>query len=358
MTDTPGWASPDPNAPRGADQPHTGQPQPGPPPPQQYYGQPPGWTPPPPPRYQAPPKPGVIPLHPLSLTDILDGAITTLRRHPKLMLGMSAVVVTITQLLAFPLLSIAQRDLDRIGAGEVLTEDQAVALLGSTLGSIAITFVITFVITLLATVFLSGFLTVVVGKAVLGQPAPFAEVWARLRPRLLPLLGLTLIFLLAAMVIAAPAVLMIVVGSPLLGVLLLFPTGMVMVWLYIMYSLSTPALVLEHAGVIDSLRRSRALVTGSRWRVFGVWLLANVIATILASIIGLPFSIAGGALDIGGGELTTRYLVLTTIGVIIADTITKPFTAAVTVLQYTDQRIRREGMDIELARQAGAGTAG
>lgn len=352
MTDTPGWASPDPNAPSGADQPHAGQPQP--PPPPRYYGQPPGWTPPPPPRYQAPPKPGVIPLHPLSLTDILDGAITTLRRHPKLMLGMSAVVVTITELLAFPLLSIMQRDLDRIEAGEVITEDQAVALLSSTVGSLAITTVIT----VLGTVFLSGFLTVVVGKAVLGQPAPFAEVWTRLRPRLLPLLGLTLIFLLAAMVIAAPAVLMIVVGSPLLAVLLLLAAIVVMVWAYILYSLSTPALVLEHAGVVDSLKRSKALVTGAWWRVFGVWLLASIIAGILALIISVPFSIAGGAFDLGGGELTTRYLVLTTIGAIIAGTITQPFTAAVTVLQYTDQRIRREGMDIELARQAGTETAG
>jgi len=354
MTDTPGWASPDPNAPGGADQPRAGQPQLGPPPSPQYYGQPPGWTPPPPPRYQAPPKPGVIPLHPLSLTDILDGAITTLRRHPKLMLGMSAVVVTIIELLAFPLLSIMQRDLNRIEAGEVITEDEAIALLSSTLGSLAVTAVIT----VLATVFLSGFLTVVVGKAVLGQSAPFAEVWARLRPRLLPLLGLTSIFLLAAIVIVAPAVLIMVAVSPLLGFLLLLAAAGVLVWIFILYSLATPALVLEHASVIDSLKRSKALVTDSWWRVFGVSLLAAVIAYILASIIGLPFSIAGGALDLGGGELTTRYLVLTTIGAIIAGTITQPFTAAVTVLQYTDQRIRREGMDIELARQAGAGTAG
>jgi hypothetical protein len=41
------------------------------------------------------------------------------------------------------------------------------------------------------------------------------------------------------------------------------------------------------------------------------------------------------------------------VGSVIAQTITTPFIALVTVLVYIDQRMRKEGMDIELARAAG-----
>jgi hypothetical protein len=86
-------------------------------------------------------------------------------------------------------------------------------------------------------------------------------------------------------------------------------------------------------------------------------LLAALIAGILAVIIGLPFEYFGdGFASVTSTEptsLSTKYLLLTTVGTIIASTITEPFAAAVTVLLYTDQRIRNEGLDIELARQAG-----
>ena len=40
----------------------------------------------------APPKPGVVPLRPLGLGEILDGAVQTIRLNPKVMLGLSAIV--------------------------------------------------------------------------------------------------------------------------------------------------------------------------------------------------------------------------------------------------------------------------
>lgn len=60
--------------------------------------------------------------------------------------------------------------------------------------------------------------------------------------------------------------------------------------------------------------------------------------------------------SLGGGfsvesALTTKYLVLSTIGAVIAGTITEPFAAAIALL-YTDQRMRRERLDIEPAGMA------
>jgi hypothetical protein len=44
---------------------------------------------------------------------------------------------------------------------------------------------------------------------------------------------------------------------------------------------------------------------------------------------------------------------VSTIGSILAGTLTYPFVAAVTVLLYVDLRMRREGLDLTLARAAG-----
>src|ERR671918_262293 len=80
MSQTPGWERPG-EEPADAD-----------------GGQPPypGWSTRQPP---AAVKPGVIPLRPLGVGEILDGAVTTIRRNPGPMLGLSAIVAIVTQLL-------------------------------------------------------------------------------------------------------------------------------------------------------------------------------------------------------------------------------------------------------------------
>jgi hypothetical protein len=330
MTEGPGWAAPDP--------------QPEQPP---AYQQPP-MPPPPPPAGWGVPKPGVIPLRPLGLGEILDGAISTMRAHPKVILGVAAIVVTISQLLTtlatYPLLD----DVNRAGnLGSRATNDDMLASLGASAGVLGITLLIT----LPVRVFLSGFLTIAVGKAVLGQPVTFGEIWARVRPRLLPLLGLTLVYpAIAAGAVALVFLTALVAGGlAILVVVVLIPFG---IWAYILFSLATPAFMLENAGIGRAFGRSRTLVRGSWWRVFGIMLLAGVLAGIVAGIIVVPFTFAGGGFA-SPVEATFRYLALTTIGGIIAGTLTEPFAAGVSVLLYTDQRMRREGMDIELARAAG-----
>ena len=55
-------------------------------------------------------------------------------------------------------------------------------------------------VTWLGGMLLSGMLTVIVGRAVFGSPITIGETWAKIRGRLLPLLGLAL---LEAAVVAA-----------------------------------------------------------------------------------------------------------------------------------------------------------
>ena len=71
-------------------------------PPPGYPGYPPARLSPAGLRRRVPPalKPGVIPLRPLTLTDILNGAIAYIRTNPKATLGLTTVVVVIAQIIA------------------------------------------------------------------------------------------------------------------------------------------------------------------------------------------------------------------------------------------------------------------
>lgn len=337
MTDTPDWQSPGTEPPGGRGQP----PQPMPP------------YPPPPHPYFAAAKPGVIPLRPLNVGEILDGAISTMRSYPMVMLGVAAIVVAVSQLIAFPFVLPMMDDLNRMGSGEVPTEAELLGAMGATFQAGAVSVLIG----ILARVFLTGFLTTVVGKAVLGRPAGFGEVWATTKPKLLRLLGLTLLYLVAAAALVVPVVGAFVL-SPILGVVLALAALVIAIGLYVLFALSTPALVLEDTTIWRALGRSRQLVRPNFGRVFGITLLAGIIVAVIAAIIQLPFEFVGGGLEgmLSGefAEITVTYLALSAIGTVVASTITEPFAAGVTALLYTDQRMRREGLDIELARHADA----
>jgi hypothetical protein len=282
------------------------------------------------------PKPGVIPLRPLGVGDILDGAVTTIRRYPKVILGIAAIVASVVELLN---LGVGLLMLPNLDAFTELAEredppsfDEFAALLGPLLGSAAVGGVLAG----LASVFLTGFLTVAVWRAVLGQPIGFGDVWAQVRPRLLPLLGLTVVYFL------------IVLGGSLLCVV----PG---IWLGVLFALATPALVLEPQPIGKALGRSKTLVSGSWWRVFGVLLLVAILTGIVSSLIQAPFSFAGpgGLLSGGDPSVSAWQLVPSAVGAIVAGALARSFSATVTVLLYLDQRMRREGLDIELAQQAG-----
>ncbi|HSK25350.1 MAG TPA: hypothetical protein VK894_00380 [Jiangellales bacterium] len=380
----PGWAAPGPGSyapagpPPGAPGPAGPQLGPGPagPPP-------PGWAPSAPPPgagwgwQPGPPalKPGVVPLRPLGIGELLDGAVTTLRQNPAAMLGLSAVVAALSQLVQLAAVWAFYRDLAVLEETTVTTGAEAVSLLSSSIGATAVSGVVTW----LATVLLTGILTVVVSRAVLGERVSIGRAWQLARPQLLRLIGLTIV---VALIVSAPFVLAllpaglaalagasggIVASLAVLGVLLAIPTA---VWLYVRVALSTPALMLEtsadtatgetrRATVIGSLRRSSRLVAGSWWRVLGILLVANVLVWVISQVVAVPLTLL--SFLVGGfsetGMMTLPGLALTGLAGIVATTITAPFIAGVTVLLYVDRRMRREGLDIALARAAGIAPA-
>ncbi|GGR79589.1 membrane protein [Streptomyces aureoverticillatus] len=321
--------------------------------------------------WQGPPaaaKPGVIPLRPLAVGEILDGAVSTMRTHWRTVLGISLTVAVVTEVLVILLQGLILNDaadteaLDDPSAsvGEVTR-----ALWDTLLSSGAV-----LVITLLGTIVATALLTMVTSRAVLGKPVTTAEAWQDSKPRLGKLIGLTLLLpLIAVGVVAAgtlPGILIAVAGATDAGAALAvvggIAAGVVAIWLMVRLSLSSPALMLEKQGVKKSMSRSVKLVRRSWWRVFGIQLLAAVIANVVASIIVIPFTIIAGALsgdsisnllDASAGEVGWTFLIVSGVGQVIGSMLTFPITAGVTVLLYIDQRIRREALDLELARAAG-----
>ncbi|MER6503560.1 glycerophosphoryl diester phosphodiesterase membrane domain-containing protein [Streptomyces sp. NPDC001455] len=392
MNDTPGWASPGsaPSEGQGADVPRPSEPVdgsgpagnwspaqppaaqwsppsapgtgPGVPPPGYGWGagpQGPGWGQPP-----AAAKPGVIPLRPLGVGEILDGAVSTMRTHWRTVLGFTLAVSVIAQIATI----LMQRYLlpeptvmDPNATGpEVLR--QATESVQSTL----IANVPSMLITLIATLFTTSVLTVVISRSVLGRPVSLADAWAEARPRLPQLLGLTMLLTLMSAALMTLGLLPgLLVGSTAGAGLVVIglPAALALVlWLMVRFALASPALMLERQSITTSMRRSAKLVRNAWWRTFGVLALTWLLTAIVAVIIAIPFTIIAMVVDSSGTESllfdgsmfsTWPYLIISGIGQVITATITYPLSAGVMALLYIDQRIRREALDLELARAAG-----
>ncbi|MCX4881183.1 hypothetical protein [Streptomyces sp. NBC_00847] len=321
-----------------------------------------GWGGPPPAA-----KPGVIPLRPLGVGEILDGAVSTMRTYWRTVLGISLTVAVVTEILVILLQGLVLNDTSTAA----LDDPSATAgELTRALGEVMLSSSAVFLISLIATVAATALLTTVTSRAVLGRSVSTGEAWRDARPQVVKLLGLIVLLpVMAAGIVLAgtlPGILVAVYGNADGGVALAvlggIGAGIVALWLMIRFSLASPALMLEKQGVVKSMSRSSKLVRGSWWRVFGIQLLAGIIASIISAIVVIPFTFLAALfsgdgiaslLNNSGGDLSWTFLVISGLGSVIGSMITYPISAGVTVLLYIDLRIRREALDLELARAAG-----
>jgi hypothetical protein len=331
-------------------------PAPGYPPP--GYSQYPGYPPPvgPPPAL----KPGIIPLRPLGLSDIFNAAFAYIRANPRPTLGLTTIVVVITQIIALfltavlPLILYGHIDIARA------QDASASGLVGVSLSTMAAAMT-----SGLAAILLSGMLTVVVGRTVFGGTITISEAWARVRGRLVALLGVALLEAVGAMLLLTVSIVVVAVAAaitPVLGVLVgvavVAAVIAAFVYLWTILSFAPVLIVLERLPIFPAISRSFALVRGSFWRVFGIRILGTLVASLVAFAVSIPFTVGGELLGLGvpgsvGASLGAS--VLLSIGGAIGQIITAPFTAGIVVLLYTDRRIRAEAFDLVL--QTGAATA-
>ena len=108
--------------------------------------------------------------------------------------------------------------------------------------------------------------------------------------------------------------------------------------------------------MFGALRRSWALTSRQFWRTFGIALLTGLVTQIAGGMLGVPFSIVGmlAATATSNMEATLMITVVANaVAAVVSAAFVAPFTAAVASLQYVDQRIRKEGYDVELMTRAG-----
>jgi hypothetical protein len=330
--------------PPGFGQPAYGPPAYGPPP---GYGQPSGYGLPPyggGPGDQAP-RPGIVPLRPLVAGDVVAGAVRYIRENPLTTLGTSAVVMIVGQGLQL----IVEYALPRIDPA-ALARGRVGGLVGSMLGVLGSTFV-----SIVLSAVLAGLLLVVLSQAVLGRRIGARDAWRVVAPRAPGLVGLTLLIALVMVVILLiPVLLALVAGATgtgeaiALGVVLIMAAVAATVYLSVLWALAPAAYVLEPIGVPAAMRRSARLLSGSWWRTFGILLLSGLLIAIPAVVV---LGVFGALVErpTGIGEM-----VRAAIAYLVVGTFATPFGVGVTGLLYVDQRIRRERLDLELARYPAA----
>jgi hypothetical protein len=287
-----------------------------------------------------------------------------IRSHPKVTLGVSAIVGAVVALPVAIGEAVAFREVGGIFADPAAPQGDAAtstATAVQTAGNI-----VSLLLTFVATTILTGLLTRVLGRAVFGGRITAAEAWRMTRSRVWALLGLSLlvslIVVLPAALVAGPligaGVVLDVTALVVIGGLVLLPWSVYMLFVVTRLTLAPAALVLERLRVVDALRRSWRLVRGDSWRVFGIVLLTQLVIGVVSAVVSVPFAIGGVALAVlGAGSLlaVVGTAVLLAVGQVLASILTYPFTAGVYGLLYADRRMRAEAFDLTLQAAATRG---
>jgi len=149
--------------------------------------------------------------------------------------------------------------------------------------------------------------------AVLGRPVDVDASYRYAFSRLGGLIGLALLIALAVF----------------LGFFVLFIGALIVA---VFFAVAVPVFIIERAGAVDSMSRSWKLVSGHWWHTFGVIVVAGIIASVVNSILTA----------IGGSNFLLSWIFSA-----IAQSITAPFVALVSVILYIDLRSRHEGLTAE-----------
>ena len=341
----PGYAAPPPGY--AAPPPGFGAPPPG------YALPPAGFGPPPPggPRVAGLEfRPGIIPLRPLTLGDLYGAVTKAIRGNVAATVGLAVLtsLICLVPTTALGAWIASQEDPTLNGdlAGVYGTIGSNLPTLGSFFSTIALT----------------GFLAYVIGQAVLGRKVGIGETWDGTKHRLPAIAGAVVLTLLGALV-----VIVVLFGPPIawlvaagdaqaapIALLVLAAIGSVPLYLFLWTRLAfvTAVIVLEERGVFSAFARSWRLTSGMPfWRILGIRLLTSLLVGIAAFLITFPLTLATFAVVFAIGDEGAVFVwqaIFGGVATLISGALTTPFSAGVDALMAIDQRIRREGLDVQL----------
>lgn len=319
----------------------------------------PGWTP--------PPRPGLIPLAPISFGTTLGAPFRAFRRNPRPTFGVSLLLqgaVLLVGLLVIGL--VAWATFSRVGFASSSAEEDEIAA-GAT-GLTLLAAVVPFVLSLLASGVMQGVISLEIARQTLGERLRFPQLWRMARGRLWAVGGWVLAVTVVTMIALALGVLLIIVpfalggagtGVGVLLVLILGLGGLVLAaWLVTKLAFVPSAIVLERARITVAVGRSWRLTRGAFWRTFGTLLLVYAIFQFASGLVTQVPVYAGAIVatvvdptgqDIGAliAVLGGAYLIAILLSVLFG-AIAVVVQSGTATLLYLDRRIRVEGLDLEL----------
>ncbi|MFI1452511.1 DUF7847 domain-containing protein [Streptomyces roseus] len=319
------------------------------------------------------PQPGVIPLRPLSLGDIITGSFATIRGHWKTLAGVALAV----QAVVLPVMALV------VGIAVVSVrshfapvfhppfgEDPAPEHVVPLVVAAVVVFALLMAVGVLGMAVIAALCPAVLKEAVTGRPTTFRALW-RASVRRAPAVAGAMF--LSGLIAASPVFAVLAVWLPLvfsaghgesslalLGILplLMLAAAPAAVWLGIRFGLAPAVVVMEGAGPVTALRRSTALVRGEWWRIFGYTVVSVMLAGAISYATQIPFNLVGsfammpalnglpehGALSAGAVASLVLALVLLFLGGAAGQVFQIGFSHLASAMLYVDQRIRREGL--------------
>lgn len=263
-----------------------------------------------------------VQLRPRGVGEILDAAFRLFFTHWRPLVTATLVVVVPVQILATTVLFSAFPDnFTREDAllGPQPSEDGGVLLAGQAVSQLLTALMILLTI---AACFKA------VADAYLGTRPDWRASVRFAVSRLAPLLWISLLYVLGVFV----------------GTLLLVIPG---IFLAFAWSLSFPAALVEGARGAGALKRSFQLVRGRWWPVFAVLVVGAILVTVVAGVVQFvvlaPIFFVDSPLGLA---------VLTGLATIVGYAISTPLQAAIVAIVFFDQRVRKEGLDLELLAQS------
>ena len=312
-------------------------------------------------------QPGIIPLRPLTVGELFNGAFQAVRVNPQTMFGFAFAIMAVVGLVQAFFASSSTSSLTRaLSSGD--TEDLVYSL-GNSMGSF-----VTSGLTLLATAFLSGMLALTVWDAVLGRKSSPADAWHRFSPRFVPVLLATLligiiefvVIVLVLLVFMIPFVLVVVnaasarsydsasagIGGALSIIFLMIVALIVVACFFtVKFAFTSSAVVLEGLGPVDAIKRSWSLSKGSFWRILGRILLIGVVIGLISSVLG---GIVGAILGVGANAADSVGMLVAFSAFVSAllSAVVIPVQSSFYTLMYLDERMRKENLAPMIAQEA------
>lgn len=312
-------------------------------------------------------QPGIIPLRPLTVGELFNGAFQAVRVNPQTMFGFAFAIMAVVGLVQAFFASSSTSSLTRaLSSGD--TEDLVYSL-GNSMGSF-----VTTGLTMLATAFLSGMLALTVWDAVLGRKSSPADAWHRFSPRFVPVLLATfligiiefVLIVLVLLVFMIPFFLVVVnaasarsydsasasIGGA-FAIIFLMIVALIVVgcFLTVKFAFTSSAVVLEGLGPVDALKRSWSLSKGSFWRILGRILLIGVVIGLISSVLG---AVVGAILGVGAAAADSVGLLVAFSAFLSAllSAVVIPVQSSFYTLMYLDERMRKENLAPMIAQEA------